>query len=103
MAEAVTRLVGAIEAVRDAVRASLDRDPIVPWICADDDLINDLGVTAYELESLSLIVEEVFGIELLDDLWRTPLYRTPASLAEWVLRKADEAAWEETQRQRRWA
>lgn len=101
MAPPVTRLAGAILAVRQAVATAtnLRVDDIPP----DDDLINDLCLDELERESFGLIIEEVFGAHVIipAELWRSPLYRTPASLAEWCIRKSDEASWAETQQQRK--
>jgi hypothetical protein len=49
-----------------------------------------------ELESLQLIIEEIFAISLSDEIWRSPIYSTPASLAEYCIRKSDEASWAES-------
>jgi acyl carrier protein len=95
----MTRLAGAIRAVREAVAvaAELPIDGIEP----DDDLVDDIGLDELERESLGLILETVFNIAIPDELWNSPLYRTPASLAEWCIRKSDEAEWAEVRRQRK--
>lgn len=87
----MTRLAGAIQAVRDAVATAA----VLPidTVADDDDLIDDVGLDEIERESLSLILEEVFAITVPDDLWSSPLYRTPASLAEWCIRRSDQASW----------
>lgn len=59
----------------------------------DDDLIDDLSFNVCELESMRLIIEEIFSIHVPDDLFRSPLRRTPASLAEWCINRSNEAAW----------
>ena len=92
------RLAHAIVAVRDAVFA-VSTIPSAR-ILDDDDLVDDLGLDELEFESLGLIISEVFAVDVPDELWHSPLYRTPASLAEWCIRKSDEAAWTETNRQR---
>jgi acyl carrier protein len=97
---AMSRLGGAIQACREAIATAAD----LPFgsIGPDEDLIDDLGLDTLELVSVALILEEIFSIPLVpDDLFETPLYRTPVSLAEWCIRKSEEASWTETQRQRK--
>lgn len=43
----------------------------------------------------------IFAISVPEELWKSPLRRTPASLAEWCIRKSDEAAWEASRQERR--
>lgn len=95
----MTRLACAITAISAAVAIVLEL-PIIA-IDADDDLVDDLQLDECERESLSLIIDDQFGIVLDEELWSTPLYRTPSALAEWVIRKSEEAAWEETARLRK--
>jgi acyl carrier protein len=99
MAAHVTRLANAIETIRGMVakRAGFRLDSIG----ADDDLIDDIGLDEIELESIQLDLEYIFGIKVPDELWSSPLYRTPQSLAEWCIRRSEEAGWAETQRQRK--
>jgi hypothetical protein len=95
----VSRLEGAIQVVREAVAtcAGLPVDSIEQ----DEDLVSDLCLDALERESLGLIIDEIFSVIIPVELWRSPLYRTPATLAEWLIRKSEEASWKETQRQRK--
>jgi acyl carrier protein len=95
------RLPGAIIAVRQA--AALAGDIPIENIGADEDLRDDLVLDALELESLGLILEEIFGIAIPAELWDSPLYRTSSSLAEWLIRKSEEAEWAEARRPRRHA
>ena len=89
----MTRLVGAILAVRQAIATAADIP--IDSVPADDDLIDDLCLDELERESLGLIIEELFGVKLHARLWSSPLYRTAAALAEWIIRKSEEAAWAE--------
>lgn len=91
------RLSRATEAIRDAI-AAVSTIPSAR-ILDDDDLVDDLGLDELELESLGLILEEIFGIDVPEEIWGSPLNRTPASLAEWCIRKSNEAAWREVKRQ----
>lgn len=95
----MSRLGGAVESVRRAVATAAD----IPFdsVGPDEDLIDDISLDALERESLSLILEEVFGVTIPDALWKSPMYRTAASLAEWCIRKSEEAAWSESQAQRK--
>lgn len=92
----MTRLANAIDAIRDAVVTVSDFDRGA--VFDDDDLVDDLALDRVELESLGLILEEVFALSVPDELWSSPLYRTPASLAEWCIRHSDDAAWREARR-----
>lgn len=94
-----SRLSGAILAVREAVAAAVGLP--VESIEPDEDLILDLSLDELERESLGLVIDEVFAVIIPAELWRSPLYRTPASLAEWLIRKSEEAAWSETRAQRK--
>ena len=97
---AVSRVVGAIKAVRDAIATATEIP--VRLIDADADLKTDLRCNAYEFESLKLILEEVFGLDCMpDDLFRTPLYRTAEALAEWCVMRSNEASWQQARQQRR--
>jgi acyl carrier protein len=95
----VSRLAGATQAVREAIAAA-SKIPL-DAIKTDDDLLEDLNLDTLEVVSLGLILEEVFSIEVPDGIFNTPLYRTPSGLAEWCIRKCEEAGWAETQRQRK--
>jgi hypothetical protein len=90
------RLEGAITAVRDAIAtaAAIPSDSVG----IDDDVIIDLQLKWLELESLSLILEEIFAVTVPDYLWRSPLHRTAGSLAEWLIARSNEAAWTEAKR-----
>ena len=99
MVAAMSRLDGAITAIRKAIATATDLP--LDSIAADDDLADDLCLVELERLSLSLIVEEVFGVVLCDELWTTPLYRTPAAMAEWVIRQAEVNAEVEARRQRK--
>jgi acyl carrier protein len=99
MAAHVTRLANAIDAIRDAI-ATVSELPAFS-VGKDDDLVDDLGLDGLELEGISLILDEIFAIQVPDELWSSPLYRTPQSLAEWCIRRSEEAGWAETQRQRK--
>lgn len=95
----MSRLDGAISAVCQAVATAcgLQLELVQP----DEDFIADLCLDGLEIESFSLIVEDVFGVTVPEELFRTPLYRTASSFAEWVIERSDQAAWAESQRQRR--
>lgn len=95
----MTRLSGAITAVRQgiATAAEIAFDSVGP----DEDIVDELNLDELERESLGLILEELFCITIPDGLWKTPLYRTAASLAEWCIRQSALAAEIELQRQRR--
>lgn len=99
----MSRRVSAIEAIRRAIDVATSGAVPFAKIGQDDDLIDDLALDPLELESLGLILEEIFaGISLDPErLWAGPIYRSPESLADWCTRKADEAAWAESQRQRK--
>lgn len=90
----MTRLPHAIEAVRETV-ATVSKFKLAQ-ILNDDDLIDDIALDELELESIALILEEIFAISIPDELWSTPLFRTPASLAEWCICRSTEAAWTES-------
>jgi acyl carrier protein len=94
-----SRLAGAILTVREAVASVLECP--VESVPPDDDLIDDACLDELECESLGLILEEVFGITVPDELWKSCLYRTPTSLAEWCIRTSDNAAWVSCRQQRR--
>lgn len=93
----------AIDAIRQAIELATDRQIPRGSFAADDDLVDDLSLCPLELEQLGLFVGEIFqGISIdSESLFSGPLYRTPESLADWCIRKADEAAWAESQRQRK--
>lgn len=93
------RLAGAILAVRQAVGTAcgIPLESIEP----DEDLINDLGMDELECESLGLILDEVFAVVVPIELYRSPLYRTCASLAEWIIRQSEASEWTEARRHRR--
>ena len=95
----MSRLDGAIQAVRQAV-ATASTIPLEA-IGPDEDLVDDLSLDDLELISVALILEEVFSIPVSEEIFEQPLYRTPASLAEWLIRKSEEAEWTEVQRQRK--
>lgn len=99
MAAPVSRLDGARDAVLRAIATAGDI-PIENF-GPDEDIVDDLIFDELECESLGLILEEVFGIVVPEELWHSPLYRTAASLAEWCIRQSDLAAEVELQRQRR--
>lgn len=87
----------ATDAIRQAIAAATEIRLAV--IGDDDDLIDDLALNPLELESLSLVLEEIFAIRIpAEALYGSPLYRTPSSLAEWAIRASDQAAWAEAQR-----
>lgn len=90
----MTRLAGAIQAVHEAVAAATGLQ--VDVIDLDDDLATDLILDSMERESLSLIVEEVFSVTIPEELWNSPLYRSVTGLAEWLVRKTEEASWAES-------
>lgn len=95
----MNRISGAIQAVLEAVAVASDLPSAA--IGPDDDLVDDLHLDELELESLQLILEELFAIEVPDEIWNTPLYRTAGGLAEWVVRHSESASYAEAQRQRR--
>jgi acyl carrier protein len=90
----VSRLDGAIAAVRQAVATAcgLPLEAIEP----DDDFISDICLDSLEIESFCLIVEELFGARVPEELFRTPLYRTAAAFAEWIIERSKHAAWAES-------
>lgn len=93
MRDGGARLAKATDAIRDAIAAASDirANTIGP----DDDLIEDLALEALELESLGLILEEIFALPGIPaELWTSPLYRTASALAEWCIRASDQAAWQ---------
>jgi acyl carrier protein len=96
---AMSRLSGAIGSICEAISAAADIP--IERIDPDDDFIDELAMNALELESLGMIVEEIFAIAIPDDLWRSPIYRTASALAEWAIRQSDQQAWLESQRKRR--
>lgn len=96
----MTRLAGAIEAIRDAVYA-VAPGMAAPFVCIDDDLVDDLHLNPYELESLSLIIEDHFSIQVPGYLFETALHRSVSALAEWALGQAQYRSWDELNRQRR--
>lgn len=95
----MSRLSGAIGSICEAIAAAGNIP--VERIDPDDDLIDDLAMDTLELESLSMILEEIFSIGIPDDLWRGPIYRSASSLAEWAIRQSDHQAWLESQSNRR--
>jgi acyl carrier protein len=87
----------ATDAIRQAISAATEIRLVT--IGEDDDLIDDLAMNSLELESLSLVLEEIFAIQIpAQALYGSPLYRTPSALAEWAIRASDQAAWAEAQR-----
>lgn len=96
----MSRLDGAIQAIREAISAATGNGIPAAGIGYDQDIIEEFDLDNLELISLSLILEELFGISIPQAHFESALYRTPASLAEWCIRKSDEAAWRESQRQR---
>lgn len=96
----MSRLSGATDAIRQIVFEASD-DIVLHSIGEDHDLIEDLGLKTLELVSVGLMIEEVFFVAVPDGLFETPLYRTPAALAEWVLRQTVAASYAEARRQRR--
>jgi hypothetical protein len=94
--DGAARLERAIDALRECI-ATAAGIPLEE-IGRDDDLIDDLALDEIERESLGLVIEEIFAIQLAETIWRSPLYRSPASLAEWAIRQSDEAAWIEARR-----
>lgn len=104
----MSRLAGAILAVRQAIVAASDprkrgHGYALEQVGEDDDLIDDLCLCPIELESLGLILEETFqGISVdPETLWRGAWHRTPEALAQWCIRQSDLAAEVELRRQRR--
>lgn len=85
------RMHGAILAIRTAIVAGSNYE--LCNVDADDDMIDDLALDELEIESFSLIIEEVFGVVVPEDLFRSPLYRTAESFAEWVIARSDALAW----------
>jgi acyl carrier protein len=94
----MSRIAGATQKVRRIVFEATD-DIELEAIGPDDDLKEDLGLNVLELLSVCLIVGDVFGVDVPDGIFETPLYRTPAALAEWVIGQADSASYQEAQRQ----
>lgn len=91
------RIARAITAVCQAA-ATAGRIP-VDRIDPDDDFVDDLVFDELELESLALIAAEHFCIEIPpEDLFATPKYRTAQAFAEWIIARADEAAWRESRK-----
>lgn len=97
----MSRLERAVDSVRRAIATAAD----IPFdgVGPDEDIVDDIGLDPLECESLALIVEEVFGVTVPDELWRTPLHRTAAALAEWAIRESDHQAWLSSRRSRRHA
>lgn len=93
------RLLGAVDAVSAAIAGALAINP--DRIGPDDDLILDLGMKPIDLESLSLIVDEIFSVQIPEALFKSGLYRTPAALAEWLISRSDERAWQTARAARR--
>lgn len=92
-----SRLAGAVDAIRGAIASISDWS--AEQILEDDDLADDLLLDELDLEILGLILEEIFAIpEVPEQLWQSPLFRTPASLAEWCIRHSEDAAWREAKR-----
>jgi acyl carrier protein len=90
----MSRIAGATQKIRRIVFEATD-DIELEAIGPDDDLKEDLDLNVLELLSVCLIVSDVFGVDVPDGIFETPLYRTPAALAEWVIGQAEEAAWAE--------
>lgn len=90
------RIDGATLAIRQAIVEVSDY--CLPNVGADDDMIDDLALDELELEGLNLIVEELFGVSVPEDLFRTPLYRTPEAFAEWIIRQAEAQSYAERKR-----
>lgn len=97
----MSRRQNAIEAIRQAVAAASEIP--LDQIGADDDLIDDVSLDELELESVGLILEEIFEGISVDPirLFAGPLYRSIDSLADWCIRQADLAAEIELSRQRK--
>lgn len=95
----MSRQAGAAESIREAIAAATGVRPAL--IGLDDDMIDDLKMDELERESLGLVIEEIFGVRIPPDLWRSALYRTANALSEWVVREAERQAWLESQRQSR--
>lgn len=93
------RLANAIERVRGCIAVAADMRSAT--IGNDDDLVDELGLDELELESLQLMLEEIFAISVPDELWAGSVYRTAASLAEWCIRQSDQAAWEASRQERK--
>lgn len=112
----MSRLDGALLAVRQAIETAggfhtsrrsgaLDRyfaaqSKARPF-SNDDDLVDDIRLNTFELQSVQWILEEVFSIPVPDEIWNSPKYRTAQALAEWCIRQRDLASEIELQRQRR--
>lgn len=92
------RLENAISAVCDAACVAAGVPCGMMFVGPDEDLIDDIQLDPLECETLRLILEEVFGVAVPDNLWATPLYRTPSSLAEWLISRSNLAAWIEAKR-----
>lgn len=97
----MSRLERSIQACREAI-ATASEIPI-DKISALDDIQDDLGMSPLEQLSLALIIEEIFSISCPESTFEKPIYRNAAGLAEWCIRRSEEAAWRESQRQRRLA
>lgn len=97
----MSRLDGAILAVRQAIASATGGDIPLEAIGKDEDLVDDLSLDNLELISVALMLEEVFQVPVSEEIFEQPLYRTPAALAEWLIRKSEEAEWAEVRRQRR--
>jgi acyl carrier protein len=95
----MSRLHGAIDAIRQIIAQAAD----IPASSFedDDDLVEDLGLKTLELVSVGLIIEEIFSIAVPDDLFESALYRTPEALAEWAVRQANAASYQEARAQPR--
>jgi acyl carrier protein len=87
----MSRLDRAIETIRECI-ATISDVPVAS-IGNDDDLIDDMALDPLELESLALVLEEIFSITVPECVWKAPVFRTAASLAEWCIRQSDLAAW----------
>ena len=97
MRDGGARLARATDTIRQAIAAATDIP--LATIGEDDDLIDDLRMAMLELESLSLVLEEIFAIRIpIESIYASPMYRTAGALAEWAIRASDQAAWAEAQR-----
>lgn len=94
----MSRLDRAIDAVCQAIE-TVSQIPAAK-IERDDDFKADIGLDPLELESLGLIIEEIFSIRIdPEHLFASPIYRTPASLAEYCIRHSELASWAESRRE----
>lgn len=89
----MSRLDGAIQAVRSAIAAAseIPIDSIGP----DEDIVDELSLDDLELISLALILEEVFSIPVPESLFARPQHRCPSSLAQWCIDRSNESEWRE--------